>query len=536
MFLQDNKIVDQLYCYSNSTNSLEEFASLVLEMLFTHLKTDRGAIYLLYNESLVLTLKSEAFDFETSKIKELIKKEQSSTILKDDWCLFNVTNKNLILSCLLCVKDDKISNAAELILKYAAEIIKTKYIRTFPKSKLLETEIKNRKQIEKDFEKQAQLYQLVANLATSFVNVPVEEMDRKIQQALSIVAKFLNINYACLFYYVNNLAVKTHNWCNIGFHIDNLKVDVNSFIDIFNAHQQGKIVYFPQVGAKNNKLCNLFLNQGIQSLLFFPMMNKDKCTGFITFGSKKEKRYKKNEIRIIKILVDILVNAQIRHKNQEAIRKLSLKISRAYEEERRRLARELHDEISQALTVIKLEMQRANANANIDLTKNIELINQTINSIRHHITSLRPPILEETSLIEAINDLAEELICYTNISIKINENISSGVKIPKDIELAIYRCAQESITNAIRHAEASHVIINLSRTSYTISLEVIDNGKGFDYNSYMDKPTKHLGLIGMQERVALLKGKMKIDSKIGVGTKILIEIPVGDFYHENIIS
>ncbi|NLK93174.1 MAG: PAS domain S-box protein [Bacteroidales bacterium] len=209
-------------------------------------------------------------------------------------------------------------------------------------------------------------------------------------------------------------------------------------------------------------------------------------------------------------------------KSYNKIYKLSREILKVQEEERRRLAADLHDETSQALTMAKMELQRINARTPINLNHSIQLLQKAINNIRYQITSLRPPFLEGTTLKDAIDDLIYNICYYSDLTVEVNSN-GFEVTLPEEIETILYRCIQESLTNIIRHSHATKAQINLKNTSNAVFVSIVDDGVGFDLAAV--KNTNKIGLTSMKERVEVLGGELEVFSAYNKGTTISIKIP-----------
>ncbi len=190
------------------------------------------------------------------------------------------------------------------------------------------------------------------------------------------------------------------------------------------------------------------------------------------------------------------------------------------------LARELHDELGQAMTSILLQLKMLQHEPDIEVIYDRlgglrYLTQQTIEDIRRLAMNLRPTVLENLGLIAALEWHIEEYSRYSGITV---DFISPRIKepFPSDIETAIYRAVQESLTNVVRHAEASQVIITLKVSASQMQLQIKDNGKGM---TSVDLK-KGLGLLGMEERIKLVEGEFEIISSLGQGTEINITLPL----------
>ncbi|HNP43539.1 MAG TPA: PAS domain S-box protein [Panacibacter sp.] len=211
------------------------------------------------------------------------------------------------------------------------------------------------------------------------------------------------------------------------------------------------------------------------------------------------------------------------------LRDLASHLQHIREEERAFMAREIHDELGQQLTALKMDvswLMKKTLEKDLITYQKLQAISDmlgnTINTVRKISSELRPSILDDLGLKEAMEWHGN--LFQTKTGIKINFNLSP-VSLPKnDAAIALFRIFQESLTNVARHANATLVDVSLSETNGVIRLAVSDNGKGFDLGNRSHKQT--LGLLGMKERAIMLSGTFDIDSASGKGTKVKIEIPV----------
>ncbi len=216
-------------------------------------------------------------------------------------------------------------------------------------------------------------------------------------------------------------------------------------------------------------------------------------------------------------------------KSHAQIEALSNRILTAMEEERSRLARELHDELGQALTAVKLDLQMLDESissakpVNSELEKSIELIDYTIDMVRRQSVSLRPPALDDLGLLSCLEEMLRGFMARTKIKTTLNVK-GLKTRLPKQFETAIYRCVQESLTNIARHSKANNAVVEFKKENGLIYISVRDDGVGFE-PEIVETCREHIGLAGMQERVKLLAGKLEIDSAPSKGTAVLIEIP-----------
>ena len=216
---------------------------------------------------------------------------------------------------------------------------------------------------------------------------------------------------------------------------------------------------------------------------------------------------------------------------EEIHRKLLHKAISAQEAERKRIARELHDETCQTLTVLAMRLELASRAPDAEARTGLldeakQLAGRGVDELHRVIYDLRPSVLDDLGLIDAIHWLAERHLASHGIRVRL-ETDEIEDRIPVEIEIALFRAAQEAITNVARHANADAVWIQVTRRGSTLEVEVEDDGEGFDPSTVtMPSPTgRGLGLLGMQERVEMLGGTATIESSSGGGTRILLSVP-----------
>ena len=222
-------------------------------------------------------------------------------------------------------------------------------------------------------------------------------------------------------------------------------------------------------------------------------------------------------------------------KSHEQLRNLSAHLQSAREEERSSIAREIHDELGQVLTALKMQLslmptkieKASKMEIRLKLLKEIEsmskLIDNTVQTLRKIIEELKPEVLDESGLMEAIEWYLKEYQSRTGIKGEITSNFRK-FELNKDRSRAVFRIFQESLTNIARHAGASHVMISLNKKSGNFLLTVVDDGKGIPRSKIFD--SKSIGLIGMRERALFLGGNIQILGRPGNGTKIILKIPI----------
>jgi len=214
------------------------------------------------------------------------------------------------------------------------------------------------------------------------------------------------------------------------------------------------------------------------------------------------------------------------------LQELSAKLLRAQENERRTLARELHDEVGQSLSAILMEAENAACAADLGevrqhLASVRSLAEKTVNEVRDLALLLRPSMLDDFGLVPALNWHAREMTKRTGLNVVLSAD-EAAEDLPDEHTTCIYRLVQEAVNNAARHARARTVEVEVKRESGAVSCSVRDDGAGFD-----TRFVRGLGLLGMEERVRRLGGRLAIDSEPGRGTVILAELPVTNLGQKN---
>jgi signal transduction histidine kinase len=215
------------------------------------------------------------------------------------------------------------------------------------------------------------------------------------------------------------------------------------------------------------------------------------------------------------------------------LQQLSRHLVEIQENERKFIARELHDETSQSLTSLKMGLQviEKEADRRVRLTEQVRnlqaLADETLESLHHLAVNLRPASLDHLELVDALTGLIESIKQRSGIIAHFKTmGAVQAALLTEEMEASIYRIVQESLTNVIRHAQAAHVDIILEWQDEKVVVIIEDDGIGIDMQKARE--SGHLGLIGMQERAEMLGGRLLVDSTPQVGTTLVVEIPYAD--------
>ena len=235
------------------------------------------------------------------------------------------------------------------------------------------------------------------------------------------------------------------------------------------------------------------------------------------------------------------LNAALEHRSAELavmnrdLRELSNRILSIQEEERKRISRELHDEVGQSLTAINMNLGIFRHNGSVGskqlkqkLADTQGLLTQTMETVHRFAHELRPAMLDELGLLPALRSYVKSFRKRTGL--RVHFAGSDAVEhLNGEQKTVVFRVAQESLTNVAKHAHASQVDVILHHLKSGIQMQIKDNGKAFNVKRQLSaKRKKRLGLLGMQERVRLVNGRFAINSAPGKGTTVRVEIPFTD--------
>jgi signal transduction histidine kinase len=257
--------------------------------------------------------------------------------------------------------------------------------------------------------------------------------------------------------------------------------------------------------------------------LYVPLRARERTIGVLIAHDKlgRDPRFTSADLRLAE---QFALRASIAVDLSRRVARDSLRrVVAGQEVERRRLARELHDETGQALTSILLGLRALeDANAGIEVDELRRLVVTTLQDVRRLAVQLRPKALDDFGLVAALERLAQTFSESSGIRVQLEASIGDQ-RLPTEVETTVYRIVQEALTNVVKHAEASEVSILLVRREGTLTTVVEDDGGGFDPEQ---AGTDSLGLEGIRERVALHDGRLTLESAPGAGTTLRVEVPL----------
>lgn len=281
----------------------------------------------------------------------------------------------------------------------------------------------------------------------------------------------------------------------------------------------------------------LYTRLNIRTCVDVDMIYNGQTVGYLTlFSAGEVHQFSDDDLALLKGLANqaalAITNAQLFsevHKGRERSRQLAQQLVIVQEQERQHVSRELHDQAGQILVALQITLGLLQAELPAELESPRQQLGEAVNlaklaidDVRNLARNLRPPILEQTGLNNALSLLCNDFAHYTRLKIKYQGQ--DVPDLPDALVISFYRFLQEALTNAAKHAQAQAIDVNLRLHQGKISLTVADDGIGF--NPHDQKGPTGVGLIGMQERFEMLGGWLEIDSRPGQGTRLAASAPL----------
>ena len=291
------------------------------------------------------------------------------------------------------------------------------------------------------------------------------------------------------------------------------------------------------------------MEEGISCFVSVPLKSKNSTLGIMNVACSRDYYFTENDFRLLDSMgyhVGLALENSVlyeRVKEREKLRgQLLSSVITAQEEERKRIARELHDEYGQTLTGLIMSVESLE---NMILPQQAQLLKEKLKDVktravhaleemRRLTVDLRPSTLDDLGLVTTIRSYVQTHLEATGIRVDF-ERKGVTKRLAPAVETALFRIIQEAIHNITKHAEAQNVIIRLEVKANKIAAIVEDDGKGFDVKAIFRSKTgmRSLGLLGIQERATLLGGTFNIKSRVGHGTRLIVEIPIVDSLEES---
>jgi len=414
------------------------------------------------------------------------------------------------------------------------------------------------------FIRRVKIEKVISEIAITVLESEFGEIDKAINNCLKLLGEELAVDRSYLFKISDDALTmsNSHEWCDDGVEpmIDSMQeIAIELYPWLMQQLFDNKVVQIEDINTMPAEARNEYLEmqrQSIQSILLVPISDKGKITGYFGFDRVKQKRdWRDEDIVLFKLIAKIFHLAQYRHeiemenaRNLEKAvqlltentklldknRVLAVKTIHAQEQERHYLAHELHDELGQLVTAIRMDVNylqslisSQNNSSAIQMMDSIDgLSRKMISNLHSTIQRIRPETLDHLGLIPALDELVSDWMKH-NRTVKVTTDFMIENKdLDENTTVTLYRAVQEALTNISKHAYARHVEIslNLNQSRRSLQLTIQDDGKGIDPDKIINDG---VGLLAMEERVNALQGGFTITSgENESGTCINIQIPL----------
>jgi PAS domain S-box-containing protein len=273
---------------------------------------------------------------------------------------------------------------------------------------------------------------------------------------------------------------------------------------------------------------SLLAAHGIVSGVDVIIHGKEAPFGILGAHTGRRRTFTGDDVNFLQAMANVIAAALERRRAAEGLQVLSRRLLETHEEVQRSIARELHDEVGQALTALKLVLDMARRNPDARLRDGLrdaqELVEDLIGRTRRLSLNLRPAVLDDLGLLPAVRHHLERYTSATGVQVRLEHSGVAGRRFATPVETAAYRIVQEALTNVARHARVGEAAVRLWTAGGALGLAIEDKGAGFDAAS-APEPQRSSGLVGMRERAALLGGRLAVESAPGAGTRIVAELP-----------
>ena len=317
-------------------------------------------------------------------------------------------------------------------------------------------------------------------------------------------------------------------------------LDRSDYDELEALQQEKTLVVRDTFDDRNRPLPAVLPFKSLRSYIIVPLVSQSSWIGSLNLGSNVPGFFEERHQHVAREVADQLALAMRNSDLFEKLRKahqglqlLNQKLLQAQEVEKHHLARELHDEMGQALTALRIQLEEVSARTQKDpfssqkLSDGIGIVERILTQVRNISLDLRPLVLDDLGLIAALRWYASNRSQLGSFSVHF-EAEPPTMNLPSEIETVCFRVAQEALTNVVRHSGAKHVRVELKLVDNDLTLSIKDDGRGFNLQEVQQHSLngESFGLLGMRERVLLVGGDLEIESIPMCGTEIRVRLPL----------
>ena len=401
-------------------------------------------------------------------------------------------------------------------------------------------DVTERRRTQQDLSTRLESEQLTSRLSAAFVNLPVDRFDRQIDAELERLAAFFGVD-RCAIHEISEDETQhhiTHAWTAAQIDLDPSLTEgrLNEPLPWLTRRvASGEGIFFAIADDLPTE-CVLEREYtrrlGIRSLAIAPLRVGANAIGALEMDAIRERRsWPDEDVQRLRMVAEIIASAVLGRRFEETLENLSARVIRAQEDERRRIARDLHDDVNQRLGLLAIDLDLLGANPPAGpeelhqraraLADQARDLSTGVHEVSHE---LYPANLEHLGLVAPLRSLCATVAEKFEIEVPFAQR---GIprKIPPEIALCLYRITQEALQNVVKHSRSREARVEVAREGDEIQLQISDSGVGFDPQSL--RFTAGIGLAGMRERLRPLGGSIAIESAPSRGTRLSVRLPAG---------
>jgi len=384
---------------------------------------------------------------------------------------------------------------------------------------------------------------LLSDLSARLSACPDSAVDAEIELGLRRIVEAMGVDRANLWASRgSDEVVRTHSWTRERAAPAPAVIRESEALQIFAAIRRGEIVHHSSAdGVAGSVDPGALKKLGMPSIAVVPLVVGALPQGALSISSSGEPEWPTEMIPRVRLLADVFGSALGRQRSERAaaesaeqIRHLAGQLMTAQEEEGRRIARELHDDVSQDLAAVSIALSmlerqpETTSRARSELGRLRKQVGDISEGVRHLSHELHPGVLEQAGLVAAMRGYCHEVESKQGPKVVFHADDGAGA-VPADVALCLYRVTQEALRNVIRHASAHRVHVSLTRSGVAVRLTISDDGSGFRVEEGGRR--RGLGLISIEERARLVGGALAIHSQLQHGTELDLVVPLSQDGH-----
>jgi len=399
---------------------------------------------------------------------------------------------------------------------------------------------KHRIRAEGALARQLEFETFLSEVRSRFIHVSLEQLPGEMESTLHEITQKLQLEFGAIYELMGrtlNLRFTTSEKRKVDF-TSIATVELSAMADVWKRLADGESVFVNHNAGPERASCDTRLTAGITGPYWlFPLTTQGTHLGVaLLIAPQRTSDPEEVDVQRLTILADVIANVLARERSERELqvsranaKQLARKLLTAQEDERRRLAREMHDDITQRLAVAAIacgQIQRdaeLSAESKVDVTELSESLIKISKDVHQLSRRLHPSILEELGLLDAIRHECNAVGLQSKILVTMRFSQLPG-NLSKELQLCLYRVVQESLRNMVKHSRATEGEIALNADAEWVHLEVRDNGRGIP--DVRDRAEPGIGLVAMEERVQLVGGEIKITSSKDSGTCIDVRLPL----------